>query len=110
VGLSGSSIASAMVAKDVLTMFGEQNPITIKAAYDKLMARSAEQYSSEMCWPVEWYPEHLPTESSTGNSILFHLQSKADPLGCIDGGQWPQVDNSEVKAEDVLVFTDSNGN
>ncbi|CAE8681005.1 unnamed protein product [Polarella glacialis] len=36
-------------------------------------------------------------------------QAKADPLSAIDGGQWPQVDASEVQQEDVLIFSDSWG-
>eukprot|EP00931_Biecheleriopsis_adriatica_P117049 TRINITY_DN92604_c0_g1_i1.p1 TRINITY_DN92604_c0_g1~~TRINITY_DN92604_c0_g1_i1.p1 ORF type:complete len:625 (-),score=139.53 TRINITY_DN92604_c0_g1_i1:121-1899(-) len=90
-------------------MFGEQKPAAIKSAYDRIMKQVAEDLDGETCWPVEWYPEHLPTESATGNSIAFYTQAKADPGGCVDGGQWPPVDNSGVQGEDVLVFSDSYG-
>eukprot|EP00442_Polarella_glacialis_P052745 CAMPEP_0115098398 /NCGR_PEP_ID=MMETSP0227-20121206/31134_1 /TAXON_ID=89957 /ORGANISM="Polarella glacialis, Strain CCMP 1383" /LENGTH=601 /DNA_ID=CAMNT_0002492993 /DNA_START=55 /DNA_END=1860 /DNA_ORIENTATION=+ len=94
---------------ECLTMFGEQNGPKIKSAYEKLMSEKSAAMNGRMCWPNEWYPEHLPLESATGNSIYFHLQAKADPLSAIDGGQWPQVDASEVQQEDVLIFSDSWG-
>lgn len=96
-------------SKDVLTMIGEQNQTAIESAYKKFVEKRVDQLDGEMCWPVEWFPEHLPTESASGNSIYFNLQARADPLSCVDGGQWPPVDNSEVKPEDVLVFSDSYG-
>eukprot|EP00930_Biecheleria_cincta_P068895 TRINITY_DN56722_c0_g1_i1.p1 TRINITY_DN56722_c0_g1~~TRINITY_DN56722_c0_g1_i1.p1 ORF type:complete len:605 (-),score=130.54 TRINITY_DN56722_c0_g1_i1:482-2296(-) len=94
---------------DVLTMIGEQKPAVMESAYKKFMEKRTEQLDGEMCWPVEWFPEHLPTESASGNSMYFNLQARASPLSCVDGGQWPPVDNSEVKREDVLVFSDSYG-
>merc|ERR1719291_1484837 len=63
----------------------------------------------EMCWPVEWFPEHLPIETASGNAVHFYLQHVADPLSCVDGGQWPPPDFSEPPKEDVLVFSDHYG-
>lgn len=95
--------------QDPLTMFGEQKEQKIKTAYQQLMDASSAAITGQMCWPVEWYPEALPTESATGNSIRFHLQAKADPLSVVDGGKWPPADGSDVPKEDVLIFADSYG-
>lgn len=92
-----------------LTMVGVQSQQKIMTAYNKLMAQQGAAITGEMCWPVEWFPEHLPIETAPGNAVSFYLQHTADPLSCIDGGQWPPADFSEVKAEDILVFSDSYG-
>ncbi|CAJ1386321.1 unnamed protein product [Effrenium voratum] len=92
-----------------LTMLGQQHEGNIKSAYTKLMEATAAKHAGNTCWPVEWFPEHLPLENSAGTSIYFNLQSAANPLSCLDGGQWPPVDNSQIQTEDVLVFSDSYG-
>lgn len=93
----------------ILTMVGNQDFGKISTTYQKLMKRVGAELESEMCWPVEWFPEHLPTESATGNSTHFYLQHVASPLGCVDGGQWPPADLADVPKEDVLVFSDAYG-
>eukprot|EP00421_Protoceratium_reticulatum_P034861 CAMPEP_0168477012 /NCGR_PEP_ID=MMETSP0228-20121227/62179_1 /TAXON_ID=133427 /ORGANISM="Protoceratium reticulatum, Strain CCCM 535 (=CCMP 1889)" /LENGTH=308 /DNA_ID=CAMNT_0008493141 /DNA_START=23 /DNA_END=945 /DNA_ORIENTATION=+ len=63
--------------------------------------------SCHMCWPVDWFPEHLNVESASGNSIYFQLQAMAAPLETLSN--WPPVDQSGAKPEDVLVFSDHYG-
>lgn len=77
-------------------------------AYERVVAKFSALAEAETCWPMEWFPEHLPTESAPGHAIDFYLQHLADPL-CFDGGQWPAPDGSEVPKEDLLVFSDSYG-
>nr|AQS99207.1 type I polyketide synthase ketoyl reductase domain protein [Gambierdiscus excentricus] len=90
-----------------LSMIGEQDPQKMMRAYERLMHDCTEQMSGHMCWPVDWFPEHLNVESATGNSIHFQLEAMANPLGTVS--QWPPVDQSEPKREAVLVFSDSYG-
>lgn len=91
----------------VLTMYGEQNLQRIHQVYTKVCNEAGAKLGT-MCWPVDWFPEHMPVESATGNAVFFYMQNHASPMSCMDG-QWPQVDQSEVKKEDVLVFSDSYG-
>jgi len=88
-------------------MLGKANPAEVKEAIAAMEAQTTATVGSEMCWPVDWFPEHLPIESATGNSIWLHLQHHADPHSCIS--QWPPVDRGPVTKEDVLVFADSFG-
>jgi len=92
----------------ILTMIGDVNWQKMMPAYQRQMKKYEALAEGETCWPMEWFPEHLPTESATGNAVRFYLQHLADPL-VFDGGQWPQVDFSEVAKEDLLIFSDSFG-
>jgi len=80
----------------------------IRLAYEKLMSIKSEAMGGKMCWPVEWFPEPLPIESSSGNALYAGLEYMANPTGCIDG-QWPPVDMGCDEKEDILLFTDSYG-
>mmetsp|Transcript_33054 Transcript_33054/g.103098 ORF Transcript_33054/g.103098 Transcript_33054/m.103098 type:complete len:608 (-) Transcript_33054:515-2338(-) len=91
----------------VLTMVGEQHPGRIMQAYERLMHDCTMEMSGHMCWPVDWFPEPLNIESASGNSVHFQLEAMANPLGTVS--QWPPVDYSAAKKEDVLVFSDSYG-
>lgn len=94
----------------VLSMLNpNRDPAKIMKAYEQLTQRQSAKLGGEMCWPVDWYPEHLPIENATGSAMHFYLQHVADPLSCVDGGQWPPVDYAEVQKEDILVFSDSYG-
>mmetsp|Transcript_76029 Transcript_76029/g.222885 ORF Transcript_76029/g.222885 Transcript_76029/m.222885 type:complete len:603 (-) Transcript_76029:179-1987(-) len=89
-----------------LTMLGEQSA-KIGTAYEKVMAQKGAVMGRGMCWPVEWFPEHLPIENSTGTATGLYLESVGNPLGCTSW--WPPVDNGQPSKEDVLVFSDSYG-
>lgn len=92
----------------ILTMVGEQT-LQIQEIYQKkVMPNASAEVEGKTCWPVDWFPEHMPTESANGNSVYYYLQNVADPL-CFDGGQWPPVDQQGVQQEDVLIFCDSYG-
>jgi len=75
--------------------------------YEKVMGTKSEVLSNGMCWPVEWFPEHMPTESATGNSIYYYLQAMGNPLSTLS--QFPSVDQAAVSKEDVLIFSDAYG-
>nr|AQS99204.1 type I polyketide synthase ketoyl reductase domain protein [Gambierdiscus polynesiensis] len=89
-----------------LTMIGEQTQ-NIGPAYERVMADQTAVMSSGMCWPVEWFPEHLPIESASGNAMHFYLRALANPLQTVS--QFPEVDHQLPSKEDVLVFSDSYG-
>mmetsp|Transcript_33713 Transcript_33713/g.72774 ORF Transcript_33713/g.72774 Transcript_33713/m.72774 type:complete len:592 (+) Transcript_33713:2-1777(+) len=89
-------------------MLGPQQPKMMEAAYKALMAHKVGEHDGNTCWPVEWFPEPLPTENASGSSIYYRLQTAGDPLGCMEG-QWPPADLSQPQGEDVLVFSDGYG-
>lgn len=91
---------------DALTMLGNQTEKT-GTAYEELCNKKSEVLSAGMCWPVEWFPEHLPIESATGESMRYYLQAMADPLATLS--KYPEPDMAAVSKEDVLVFSDSYG-
>uniref|UniRef100_A0A7S0FBX6 Ketoreductase domain-containing protein n=1 Tax=Pyrodinium bahamense TaxID=73915 RepID=A0A7S0FBX6_9DINO len=93
---------------EVLTMFGEQTA-NIGPAYERLMAEKSAfiQEPVKMCWPVDWFPEHLPIESASGISLGLYLEAMGNPLVTLS--QWPPVDYTPPSKEDVLVFSDSYG-
>mmetsp|Transcript_75410 Transcript_75410/g.164513 ORF Transcript_75410/g.164513 Transcript_75410/m.164513 type:complete len:618 (-) Transcript_75410:155-2008(-) len=93
----------------VLTMVGNQDMQKMTAAYERLRDRVSKEVAPEMCWPKEWFPEPLGTESGPGHNMHFFLQHAVAPISCIDGGKWPPTDGSDIQPEDVLVFADSYG-
>uniref|UniRef100_A0A7S1QI40 Ketoreductase domain-containing protein n=1 Tax=Alexandrium catenella TaxID=2925 RepID=A0A7S1QI40_ALECA len=90
----------------LLTMVGEQTS-RIGPAYEKLMAEKSAVMSGGMCWPLEWFPEHMPIENASGTATEFYFRSLANPLGTVS--QFPEVDYGQPSKEDVLVFSDSYG-
>jgi len=88
-------------------MVGEINLQKMWPAYESLMNESAINLVGKMCWPVDWFPEHLPIENSSGTATGFYLQALANPLGTLS--KWPEVDHGQPSTEDVLVFSDSYG-
>lgn len=89
-----------------LTMIGEQSA-KIGASYEKVMAEKSALMSGGMCWPLEWFPEHMPIENATGTATDFYLRALFTPLETVS--QFPAVDNGAPSKEDVLVFSDSYG-
>nr|AQS99260.1 type I polyketide synthase ketoyl reductase domain protein [Gambierdiscus polynesiensis] len=103
-----SRVSMAMSWDDgSLSMIAQQDPQKMMQAYEHLMHDRTQQMSGHMCWPVDWFPEHLNVESAPGNSVHFQLEAMANPLGTVS--QWPPVDQSGPKQEAVLVFSDSYG-
>lgn len=98
-----------MQGSGVLTMIGQQHQQSMRSAYKGLIEHKVNEFQGNTCWPVDWFPEPLPMENAAGSSIYLRLQNAADPLGCVDGGQWPPVDLSQVQTEDVLIFSDNYG-
>jgi hypothetical protein len=84
----------------------------IKTAWETMAARdNAKMVPAsgwpEMCWPVEWFPEHMPVESATGHSIYAYLANTIQPHSCISN--WPPIDDQVCAKEDIIVFSDSYG-
>lgn len=89
-----------------LTMVGAMTE-KIGPAYQRLTEKKSIDLMGKMCFPVEWFPEHLPIESPSGNSIYAYLEAFANPLSTVS--QFPPADPGAQSKEDVLVFSDSYG-
>lgn len=92
-----------------LSMLVEKQDLEkISKAYGKVMEQKSKDIAGKNCWPVEWFPEPMPTESASGNSLFFFLEHKFNTISSLDG-KWPPVDQSDVQKEDVLIFADAWG-
>nr|AQS99227.1 type I polyketide synthase ketoyl reductase domain protein [Gambierdiscus excentricus] len=94
--------------RQAMTMVGEMDPAKMQVAYEQVMKECCEKAAGETCWPVDWFPEPMPTENSAGNATSFYLQAFADYLGT-QTGQWPPAEFALPSKEDCLVFSDSYG-
>mmetsp|Transcript_110147 Transcript_110147/g.351336 ORF Transcript_110147/g.351336 Transcript_110147/m.351336 type:complete len:614 (+) Transcript_110147:80-1921(+) len=90
----------------VLTMLGEQTE-RIGPAYERLMGNKSADMARGMCWPLEWFPEHMPIENASGLALEFYGRARGEPLSTVS--YWPPVDTTPPSKEDVLVFSDSYG-
>lgn len=102
----GRALSMLTPKTDLAQVEREYKKVVVEKSVD---IRGSANKLPQMCWTVDWYPEHLPTESAQGNSMHYYLQHLADPLICADGGKWPPPDTSEVQKEDILVFSDQYG-
>jgi NAD(P)-dependent dehydrogenase (short-subunit alcohol dehydrogenase family) len=92
---------------EALTMIGEQHWEKIGVAYENLIAQSSAEVEGCMCWPVDFFPEEMPTENGPGTATNLYLANLANPTDCVSN--WPPPQMDEVWKEDILIFSDSYG-